>query len=85
MAHFSILLLTLLVTVTAANASRTLLQGGPNGPCSSVFDLVSTNPELSTLKTAIEAAGLESKPPPLVIFLHSFFLDRHSSLLLLFP
>jgi hypothetical protein len=68
MARFSASLLILLATVVVATASsRTLLQAGA---CSSVFDLVSTNPELTTLKAVIEAAGLEGKTTWIILFIH---------------
>lgn len=60
MTRFSAPLLILLAAaavVVATASGRTLLQED----CSSVFDLVSTNPELSTLKSVIEAAGREGK------------------------
>ncbi|KAL4541802.1 hypothetical protein Ndes2437B_g06135 [Nannochloris sp. 'desiccata'] len=55
MARFSAPLLVLMATVIATASGRTLLQEA----CSSVFDLVSSNPDLSTLNAVIEAAGLE--------------------------
>jgi hypothetical protein len=61
MARFNASWLVLLALLVVKASSRTLLQGGPGGACSSVFDLVSSNPELSTSKSIIKAAGLKGK------------------------
>jgi len=66
MACSSAPLLLLLAAVVATASGRTLLQEA----CTSVFDLVSSNPELSTLKAVIEAAGLEGKRSDLKKFPH---------------